>query len=213
MLRRTAGAGVAGVVIAILLFVAMQTLISRPRSAGVRPDYPLIDFVHLKREPPPPPPLRREPPELPPPPQALPSPSLTLQAPRRPQLDTPQIEMAAAIAPAPLLDMVPLPSPAPVQSDELGLADQELIPLVRVPPRYPLRAARFQIEGFVTVEFTITKDGSVREPAVVESSPPDIFDTAALRAIVQWKFKPRTKDGRAVASRALQRIDFALRER
>ena len=84
------------------------------------------------------------------------------------------------------------------------------MPLVRVPPRYPGRAARLQIEGSVTVEFTITTDGSVTEPVIIKSDPPKVFDRAALQAIVQWKFKPRVENGREIESRASQRIEFAL---
>lgn len=119
--------------------------------------------------------------------------------------------MTATTGRGPLLNMGPLSPPA-APSQGPVMMDQELIALVRVPPRYPSRASRMQIEGFVTVEFTITKDGSVRDPVVIESSPARVFDRAALRAIVQWKFKPRTQDGRAVDSRASQRIDFALRD-
>ena len=86
----------------------------------------------------------------------------------------------------------------------------ELIPLIRVPPRYPERAARLQVEGSVTVEFTITTDGSVTAPVIINSDPPRVFDRAALQAIVQWKFKPRMENGQAVESRVAQRIEFAL---
>ncbi len=86
----------------------------------------------------------------------------------------------------------------------------EIAPLVQVPPRYPRRAARLQIEGFVRLEFTITRDGNVVEPVVVESEPPNVFDEAALQAIIQWKFEPRVENGRVVESRAQQRIEFGF---
>lgn len=219
MIGRTVVAFVIGLVIAVVLFVAMQALISRPRSANLRPDTsPVIDFVRLDQDQPPPPQTPRQPPDQPPLPEALPTPRLSLSTPQRPQLNAPQLNptptMTSPITPLGLLNMAALPAPsAAAPSDEGGLADQELIALVRVPPRYPIRASRFQIEGFVTVEFTIGEDGSVREPQVVESSPPKVFDDAALQAIVQWKFKPRTRQGQAVASRASQRIDFALQKR
>ena len=85
----------------------------------------------------------------------------------------------------------------------------EMIALVQVPPRYPRRAARLQIEGSVTVEFTVTPDGRVTEPMIVESDPP-IFDQAALQAIVRWKFEPSGENGQAIEARARQRIAFGL---
>ena len=67
-----------------------------------------------------------------------------------------------------------------------------------------------QIEGFVTVQFTITETGSVTSPRVLESSPPRVFDRAAMRAILRWKFKPRIIDGVAVSRTATQTLDFTL---
>ena len=60
------------------------------------------------------------------------------------------------------------------------------------------------------IEFTITPDGNVIEPVVTESEPPNVFDKAALQAIVQWKFEPHMENGQAVQARARQRIEFGL---
>ncbi len=209
MFRRAVVSGLAGLTIAVLLFLAMHTLIAGSRYARSYPDaYPIVDFVRLTPEVQPPPRDEREPPEEPPPPEVPPTPSLSLQTANQPQLPAPQIEMTAAVTAGPLLDMTPLA--APVSNQQTVLSGHELIPLVRVPPRYPGRAARLQIEGSVTVEFTIRADGSVADPAIIESDPPRVFDKAAMQAIVQWKFKPRVEDGQAVESRASQRIEFAL---
>ncbi len=60
------------------------------------------------------------------------------------------------------------------------------------------------------VEFTITEDGGVEDPDVLESEPRRMFDRNAIRAILKWKFKPRIIDGKPVRRRATQRIDFEL---
>ena len=86
----------------------------------------------------------------------------------------------------------------------------DIVPLVRIQPQYPRDAAMNQIEGFVTVEFTITETGSVTGPRVIDSSPPRVFDRAAMRAILRWKFKPRIIDGVAVQRTATQTLDFTL---
>lgn len=209
MFGRAAVSGLAGLIIAVLLFLTMHVLIARSQGARSYPDaYPIVDFVRLAPEAQPPPRDEREPPEEPDPPEVPPTPSLTLQTANQPQLPAPQIEMTAAVTSGPLLDMTPLAAPA--GNRQTVLSGHELMPLVRVPPRYPGRAARLQIEGSVTVEFTITADGSVADPAIIESDPPRVFDKAALQAIVQWKFKPRVENGQAVESRASQRIEFAL---
>ena len=209
MFGRAAVSGLAGLTIAVLLFLIMHVLIARSQRARSYPDaYPIIDFVRLAPEAQPPQRDEREPPEEPDPPEVPPTPSFALQTANQPQLSAPQIEMTAAITSGPLLDMTPLAAPA--SNKQTVLSGHELMPLVRVPPRYPGRAARLQIEGSVTVEFTITADGSVADPAIIESDPPRVFDKAALQAIVQWKFKPRVENGQTVESRASQRIEFAL---
>ena len=209
MFGRAAASGLAGLTIAVLLFLIMHVLIARSQRARSYPDaYSIVDFVRLAPEAQPPQRDERDPPEEPDPPEVPPTPSFALQTANQPQLSAPQIEMTAAITSGPLLDMTPLAAPA--SNKQTILSGHELMPLVRVPPRYPGRAARLQIEGSVTVEFTITADGSVADPAIIESDPPRVFDKAALQAIVQWKFKPRVEDGQAVESRASQRIEFAL---
>lgn len=77
-------------------------------------------------------------------------------------------------------------------------ADGEAVPLVRVQPTYPERAQQRGIEGRVLLEFTITKSGSVRDPKVIASEPPGVFDQAAVKAVLQWKYNPKIVNGKAV---------------
>lgn len=91
-----------------------------------------------------------------------------------------------------------------------GMQEGQLIPLVRIQPQYPRRAALAGIEGWVKVEFTITATGGVTDPEVVDSKPPRIFDREAIRAILKWKFKPRVVNGQPVPMRATQTIQFNL---
>jgi protein TonB len=77
-------------------------------------------------------------------------------------------------------------------------SDSDIIPLVRVLPQYPPRAASRGIEGWVVVEFTISAAGTVKEPVIIESHPSTIFNRAMLRAIRKWKYKPKIVDGVAV---------------
>ena len=108
-----------------------------------------------------------------------------------------------------LAALPPQPSP-PSRRSPRNVTLSEMVLLVQVPPLYPRRAARLQIEGFVTIDFTITQDGNVIEPVIVESKPPNIFDRAALQAIVQWKFEPLMENGQVVEARVRQRIEFGL---
>ena len=87
------------------------------------------------------------------------------------------------------------------------------MPLVRVPPQYPIRATERAIDAYVVVEFTIAPNGTVKDPKVVDSKPARIFDRAALRAVKKWKYKPKVVDGVAVERTGIQiRFPFELDE-
>ncbi len=89
-------------------------------------------------------------------------------------------------------------------------AEGEAIPIVRIQPVYPRDAQMKGQSGWVKVEFTITPDGSVRDPRVLDAEPARVFNREALRAILKWKFKPRVVDGVAVDRLATQTIEFNL---
>lgn len=91
-----------------------------------------------------------------------------------------------------------------------GNDEAEAIPIFRMEPKYPRKAARSRIEGWVKLEFTITENGTVTAPVVVDSKPRRTFDRSALQSIRQWRFKPRLVDGRPVQRKALQVIEFRL---
>ena len=49
-------------------------------------------------------------------------------------------------------------------------SDGEYLPIVKVAPVYPRRAQTRGIEGFVLLEFTVTKTGAVKDPVVIDVS-------------------------------------------
>jgi protein TonB len=77
-------------------------------------------------------------------------------------------------------------------------SDRDVIPLVRIPPEYPPRALSRGIEGWVIVQFNITAAGTVKDPVVVDAEPKGIFDDAAIKAILRWRFNPKIEEGVAV---------------
>lgn len=95
-------------------------------------------------------------------------------------------------------------------SGDSGAVVSGVVALLRVPPKYPTRAASRHIEGWVTVEFTVQTDGSVDDAVVVGAEPEDIFNDAALTAISKWKFKEKIVNGIAVTQRAVQKLQFKL---
>ncbi|HEX5340139.1 MAG TPA: TonB family protein [Gammaproteobacteria bacterium] len=89
----------------------------------------------------------------------------------------------------------PAPAAAPAQAAQKPiLRAGNLVLIGRVEPEYPKRALRDRLEGSVTVKFTVEPDGSVSAPTVIKAKPRrGIFDDAALRAVLKWKFKPIPK--------------------
>jgi|TARA_B100001540_G_scaffold29214_1_gene25064 protein TonB len=77
-------------------------------------------------------------------------------------------------------------------------ADGSYVPIFQVPPVYPRRALERGIEGCVMLKFTVTKVGSTRDPSVEWAVPPGIFDRAAMRSALKYKYKPQIRDGEAI---------------
>ena len=91
-------------------------------------------------------------------------------------------------------------------------ADGEYLPIVRVAPQYPSRAAENGIEGWVLVEFTVTAEGTAADVIVVESSH-QMFERNAVKAAERFKFKPRVVDGEPIESLGVRnRIEFKLED-
>ena len=87
---------------------------------------------------------------------------------------------------------------------------RELTPLVRIPADYPISALTKRIEGFVEMRFTVTETGAVANPEVLRASQPGIFDRAARRAVLKWKYQPQMVDGKPTAVITYTRLVFQL---
>lgn len=214
------------VAVNVLLFLFVIRMVGGGRPA-LKPadDISQIEFIRLERAPEPLSVQRPQklpdhpPPKAPPPPprsaaqHLAPSPVPALQMPQPALSDIPlQItgvpQIGVAGAPAATPADVPAASVAPA-TGALEL-DVTAVPTYRAPPLYPPHAQRAGIEGRVTVEFTITSDGSVSDPRVVAAEPPQVFDEAVLNAILKWKFNPKMADGKPVERRARQEVKFTL---
>jgi len=93
----------------------------------------------------------------------------------------------------------------------LQASDGEYLPIVKVAPQYPRRALTRGIEGYVIIQYTVTKQGTTRDGIVVEAQPEKIFDKAALKSASRYKYKPRVINGRAVEVPGVRtRITFEI---
>ena len=93
-------------------------------------------------------------------------------------------------------------------------ADGSYVPIFKVPPLYPRRAQERGIEGCVMLEFAVTKVGAVRDPVVLWSIPSGIFDSAAMRSALKFKYKPQIRDGVAIeVTGVLNQITFIIEDK
>jgi protein TonB len=100
--------------------------------------------------------------------------------------------------------------PSPGDLFSVGELDQPLVTLARMPPLYPLAAKRKGTEGWVTVRFVVTEQGTVEKVSITEARPPGIFDESVRRCVSAWRFKPGTVDGRPVRVWAETTVRFEL---
>ncbi len=188
MVRRYAIAFLVASGVTFGLFYLMQALISMGVAEAERVFAGhVIEFVRLKRDSQ----LdlkKRHLPDKAPPEEEPPPPELDLSRPVRPDLDLD----AMSIALAHQVDLGAGPD-----FGDMG-SDQDIVPIVRVNPQYPIRAADRGIQGWVEVQFTISAAGTVKDPVVVDAKPATVFNRAALRAIRKWKYSPKIEEGVAV---------------
>jgi protein TonB len=185
MIGRYAGAIAIGAGVTFGLLFVMQLLIATGQGAITEAtSIRILDFVRVERENVVE--TKNDKPEKPPEPEKapdMPSPDTSL--------DTGAASLAVSVS-APTIS-----GGVDVNMGGFGVSDGEYLPIVKVAPIYPSRAAQRGLEGYVIVEFTVTRAGTTRDILVVESSN-SVFDRAAMDAAGKFKYKPRVIDGEAV---------------
>ncbi|MCH7742637.1 MAG: energy transducer TonB [Proteobacteria bacterium] len=103
---------------------------------------------------------------------------------------------------------------ADISSGGFGISDGDYLPIVKVQAPYPRRALSRRMTGWVILELTVTEQGTVSNPFVVENcglildprrptecvdSPNSIFDSAVTKAALKYKYKPKIVNGKPVA--------------
>ncbi|MCE5248812.1 TonB family protein [bacterium] len=79
---------------------------------------------------------------------------------------------------------------------ELHLVQEPPVQTEVVKPEYPKAALEAKIHGTVFVRALIGTDGTVEKAEIVKG--PDALQDAALKAVLQWKFKPAKMNDKAV---------------
>jgi TonB family protein len=80
--------------------------------------------------------------------------------------------------------------------------------IVSVPPDYPLLARQMKVQGAVSLQALIARDGSIQELQIL--SGPGILATAAREAVKQWHFKPYLQNGQPVETQARITVNFTI---
>jgi len=201
MIGRYAFSIVIGVVVTLSLLFIMQLLIASGKAALSEPRARAqLDFVRVKRNEN----LNIEDftPEKPPPPPEVPP-------------ETPPQEMDNLDPNAPTINIA-----APMVNADtniggpggMNIAEGDYLPIVRVAPVYPARALSRGLEGYVDMSFTVTSAGTVTNPIVLFSTS-SLFERAATRAVLKFKYKPRVVDGIPVeVSGVKTRISFQIED-
>jgi TonB family protein len=93
-----------------------------------------------------------------------------------------------------------------------SLTGLDYLPIIKTAASYPRAAMSARLEGYVLLEFRVTREGRVIDVIVVDQDPPGVFDDAAIEAVSGFRYVPRIVDGEAVdVSGVRYRIEFALR--
>ena len=210
---RFAASAVVGVIVTLVLFYIMQTLIATGEKALQEDNIgSLVDFVRVKQEqnlerkqrkPKKPPPPDEPPPEIPPQDFNV-------------AVDSTGYSMAS----------IEMNVQADIGGGGFGISDGEYLPIVKVQPQYPRRAQQRGMSGWVILEFIVNSQGAVMEPVVVnncawiknpraegecEDNPSSIFDRAATKAALKFKYKPKVVDGNPVdTAGVLHKITFEM---
>jgi len=86
--------------------------------------------------------------------------------------------------------------------------------IFRAKAKYPIQARRDNIEGWVQLAFDINEVGNVENVSIIDSKPKRIFNKAARKALVKWKYQVILVDGKPVVhkNRSIQ-LNFQLEDK
>lgn len=201
MLGRYAFSVVIGTLVTLTLLFVMHLLIASGKAALTKPrDRANLEFVRVKRN------------------ESLNTEDFTPEKPPKPPEtppETPPQDMDNMDPNAPTINV-----PRPIMSADtniggpggMNIAEGDYLPIVRVAPVYPARALSRGLEGYVDLSFTVTAAGTVRDPIILFSTS-SLFERAASRAVLKFKYKPRVVDGIPVdVSNVKTRISFQIED-
>lgn len=115
------------------------------------------------------------------------------------------------------LASAPVPTPLPPNTAgsgerlEVGGNIQAAKLVHRVQPAYPSLARQVRVQGVVTLEAIISKDGKIQQLHVLSGHP--LLVPSAVEAVQQWVYSPTILNGKAVEVKTTIDVRFTLSER
>ena len=92
---------------------------------------------------------------------------------------------------------------------DAGEVDEQAQVLREIQPKFPEKAKRMGVSGYVKVLIVIDVNGDVAQAQVLTQEPAGYgFDNEALKAVRQWKFSPAQLGGFPVAQKATKEFRF-----
>ena len=92
---------------------------------------------------------------------------------------------------------------------EAGEVDEQAQVLREIQPKFPEKAKKMGVSGYVKVLLVIDVYGDVVQTQVMTLDPPGYgFEIEALKAVRQWKFSPAQLGGYPVAQKATKEFRF-----
>jgi len=141
-------------------------------------------------------------------PAAAPGATANLENSRPAQIAAAASSDSAAIPAAVRHDVDPAAETRRFLSDVISA--RQLTLLKSVEPLYPRKAEEDRTEGWVDLDFTVATDGTVRDIDVRGATPAGTFESAAVAALAQWRYRPALHNGVPAAQRARIRVRFAM---
>lgn len=185
--------------ITLLLVIVMTRLIATDYEAPAADPYPKVQPVHM--------------PEV--------EPTVRhREAPVQPQTPPPQpatTRIERTVDPVKVPTTVTPPGPDG-NGFNAGAISRAPVPIFKTAPQYPRVALRRELEGYVVVEFTITRNGSVRDARAVAGydsagNPTEVFNRSAVAAVERFKYQPQLEDGAPIERRGVRnRIRYRMEE-
>jgi protein TonB len=177
--------GIGGVVLFhVIIVYALVTGLARKVVEVVKGPIEVKVIEEAIKKPPPPPDAAPPPPKLAaPPPPFIPPPEVNIAPPPAPPPAIAAITQEAPPAPqAPVIQPAPAPAPTPAPTVRAASVVCPNYREVMQSIPYPREALQDNIEGDVTVEFTVTGEGKIRDP-IIRSSSNRVFNRVSLNVV------------------------------